>query len=270
MFMEFRQLGGSGLKVPVLSLGTGTFGGSNEFFRGWGASGVPEATRLVDVSLEAGMNMFDSADIYSDGLAEEILGHAIKGRRDKVIVSTKATFRMGSGPNDVWVLGREGHVARSIGDGNGFQIVATLSEGHGIGGSGPDDVWIFARSPTILQSNATHYDGTFTPYVTLEDPLLFDRVDNALIAIDRSGNVWDDVDGAWTVRPLNGTQTLSSAFLVSPNEAYGVIQGRIARYNGVSWAFEDIPQTFGFATGAIGGTPTDLFAVGNGGGVLRK
>jgi aryl-alcohol dehydrogenase-like predicted oxidoreductase len=99
--MEFRQLGGSGFKVPVLSLGTGTFGGGNEFFKGWGSTGVAEATRLVDVCLEAGLNMFDSADVYSNGLAEEILGKAIKGRRDRVIVSTKGTFRMGPGPNDV-------------------------------------------------------------------------------------------------------------------------------------------------------------------------
>lgn len=99
--MEFRQLGASGFKVPALSLGTGTFGGGNEFFRAWGSSDVEEATRLVDISLEAGMNMFDSADVYSAGLAEEILGQAIAGRRDQVILSTKATFRAGSGPNDV-------------------------------------------------------------------------------------------------------------------------------------------------------------------------
>jgi aryl-alcohol dehydrogenase-like predicted oxidoreductase len=99
--MEFRQLGGSGFKVPVLSLGTGTFGGTNEFFKGFGTSDVKEATRLVDISLDAGMNMFDSADIYSSGAAEEILGQAIKGRRDRVIISTKATFRAGPGPNDV-------------------------------------------------------------------------------------------------------------------------------------------------------------------------
>jgi len=99
--MEFRQLGGSGFKVPVLSLGTGTFGGGNEFFKAWGASGVAEATRLVDVCLDAGLTMFDSADIYSNGLAEEILGQAVKGRRDKVIISIKGTFRAGLGPNDV-------------------------------------------------------------------------------------------------------------------------------------------------------------------------
>jgi aryl-alcohol dehydrogenase-like predicted oxidoreductase len=99
--MEFRTLGRSGLKVPVLSFGTGTFGGGNEFFRAWGASDVAEATRLVDVCLEAGVNLFDTADIYSDGLSETILGKAIAGRRDHVLISTKATFRFGAGPNDV-------------------------------------------------------------------------------------------------------------------------------------------------------------------------
>jgi aryl-alcohol dehydrogenase-like predicted oxidoreductase len=99
--MEYRVLGASGFKVPVLSLGTGTFGGGGEFFKAWGATDVAEATRLVDVSLEAGLNMFDSADVYSAGAAEEILGQAIKGRRDSVIISTKGTFRSGPGPNDV-------------------------------------------------------------------------------------------------------------------------------------------------------------------------
>jgi len=97
--MEYRQLGG--LKVPVLSFGTGTFGGNNEFFKAWGASGVEEATRLVDVCLDAGLNFFDTADIYSYGLAEEIISKAIASRRDRVLISTKATFPMGDGPNDV-------------------------------------------------------------------------------------------------------------------------------------------------------------------------
>jgi aryl-alcohol dehydrogenase-like predicted oxidoreductase len=99
--MEYRQLGGSGFKVPVLCLGTGTFGGSNEFFKAWGAVGVGDATRLVDICLEAGLNFFDSADTYSEGAAEEVLGAAIKGRRDQALISTKATFRSGAGPNDV-------------------------------------------------------------------------------------------------------------------------------------------------------------------------
>jgi aryl-alcohol dehydrogenase-like predicted oxidoreductase len=98
--MEHRLLGGSGLKVPVLSFGTGTFGGSTEFFKAWGASDVSEATRLVDICLEAGLTMFDSADVYSSGAAEEILGQAIRGRRDRVLISTKAGFRTSPDPND--------------------------------------------------------------------------------------------------------------------------------------------------------------------------
>lgn len=98
--MEYRQLGRSGLKVPVLSFGTGTFGGSNEFFGRWGKTDVAEATLLVDLCLDAGVNFFDTADVYSRGASEEILGQAIKGRRDQVLISTKGTFTMGDGPND--------------------------------------------------------------------------------------------------------------------------------------------------------------------------
>jgi aryl-alcohol dehydrogenase-like predicted oxidoreductase len=101
VMMEYRFLGGSGLKVPVLTLGTGTFGGNTEFFKAWGNAGVEEARRLVDIALESGLNMFDSADIYSDGQAEEILGKALAGRRDQVLISTKATFRWGDGPNEI-------------------------------------------------------------------------------------------------------------------------------------------------------------------------
>ncbi|HZZ58324.1 MAG TPA: aldo/keto reductase [Opitutaceae bacterium] len=100
--MEYRQLGGSGLRVPVLSFGTGTFGGgSSAFFKAWGTTEGAEATRLVDLCLEAGVNLFDSADGYSAGRSEEVLGQAIRGRRDRVLISTKATFRSGEGPNDV-------------------------------------------------------------------------------------------------------------------------------------------------------------------------
>ena len=94
--MEFRQLGDSGLKVPALSFGTGTFGGSTEFFKAWGETDVSEATRLIQICLEAGVNMFDTADIYSNGQSEEILGAALRKAdvaRNRVLISTKATFR---------------------------------------------------------------------------------------------------------------------------------------------------------------------------------
>jgi aryl-alcohol dehydrogenase-like predicted oxidoreductase len=99
--MEYRQLGASGFKVPELSMGTGTFGGGGEFFGAWGSTTGEGARRLVDICLDAGLTMFDSADVYSAGVAEQVLGEAIAGRRDKVIISTKASFRLGDGPNDV-------------------------------------------------------------------------------------------------------------------------------------------------------------------------
>jgi aryl-alcohol dehydrogenase-like predicted oxidoreductase len=100
--MDYRYLGASGFRVPALSFGTGTFGGRGEFFSAWGATDVAEASRLIDICLDAGLCMFDSADIYSGGAAEEVLGQAIKGRpRDSLIISTKATFRASKAPNDV-------------------------------------------------------------------------------------------------------------------------------------------------------------------------
>ena len=98
--MEFRRLGRSGLKIPALSFGTGTFGGKGEFFQAWGSTDVQEAIRLIDICLEAGLNLFDTADVYSSGAAEEILGKAIAGRRQQVLISTKASFPTGNGPND--------------------------------------------------------------------------------------------------------------------------------------------------------------------------
>ena len=98
--MEYRQLGGSGLRVPVLSFGTATFGGGSEFFKAWGSTQVSEATRLVDLCLDAGVNLFDSANVYSTGLSEQIFGKAIKGKRNRILISTKATFPMSKDVND--------------------------------------------------------------------------------------------------------------------------------------------------------------------------
>lgn len=98
--MEYRNLGKSGLKVPLLSFGTGTFGGTNEFFERWGQTNVKEASRLIDVCLDRGVNFFDTANVYSQGASEEILGAALKGKRGQVIISTKGTFKMGGGVND--------------------------------------------------------------------------------------------------------------------------------------------------------------------------
>ena len=88
--MEYRLLGRSGFKVPALTFGTGTFGGKGDFFKAWGDTDIQGATRMVGICLDAGVTMFDSADVYSNGLAEEVLGHAIAGRRDQVLISTRS------------------------------------------------------------------------------------------------------------------------------------------------------------------------------------
>ncbi|WP_028348546.1 aldo/keto reductase [Bradyrhizobium murdochi] len=98
--MEYRNLGASGLKVPVLSFGAGTFGGQGPLFSAWGRSDAEEARRLIDICLDAGVTLFDTADVYSNGASEEILGAAIKGRRDKLLISTKTSLPMGDGPFD--------------------------------------------------------------------------------------------------------------------------------------------------------------------------
>jgi len=98
--MEYRQLGASGLRVPALSFGTGTFGGQGPLFSAWGQSDESEARRLIDICLDAGVTLFDTADVYSGGASEEILGTALRGRRDSVLISTKTGLPMGQGPQD--------------------------------------------------------------------------------------------------------------------------------------------------------------------------
>ncbi|MBY5536924.1 aldo/keto reductase [Rhizobium leguminosarum] len=98
--MDYRNLGASGLRVPVLSFGAGTFGGSGPLFGAWGNTDAEEARRLVDICLEAGVNLFDTADVYSAGASEEVLAQAIRGRRDAVLISTKTALPMGEGPQD--------------------------------------------------------------------------------------------------------------------------------------------------------------------------
>src|SRR5215211_8029221 len=97
--MEYRQLGRSGLRVSALTLGTMTFGGGGKFAN-VGSTDVDGARRQVDMCLDAGVNLIDTANVYSDGASEEIVGQALDGRRDDVLLATKARFPMGTGPND--------------------------------------------------------------------------------------------------------------------------------------------------------------------------
>jgi aryl-alcohol dehydrogenase-like predicted oxidoreductase len=98
--VEYRRLGASGLEVPALSFGAGTFGGQGPLFSAWGDTDVAGARRMVDICLEAGVTMFDTADVYSAGASEEVLGEALEGRRDRALISTKTSLPTGDGPND--------------------------------------------------------------------------------------------------------------------------------------------------------------------------
>jgi aryl-alcohol dehydrogenase-like predicted oxidoreductase len=99
--MEQRYLGRSGFRVPALGFGAGTFGGHGPLFSAWGNTDVAGARRIVDICLDAGITLFDTADVYSNGASEQILGAALQGRRSRAIVSTKLALRSGDGPNDV-------------------------------------------------------------------------------------------------------------------------------------------------------------------------
>jgi aryl-alcohol dehydrogenase-like predicted oxidoreductase len=154
--MEYRKLGHSGLKVSVLSFGAGTFGGGNEFFKAWGETDVQEAKRIVDLNLEAGVNLFDTADVYSAGLSEEILGKAIAGKRDKLLISSKATFPMGDGPND---LGSSRyHLIRSVE--NSLRRLGTdvidIYHMHGFDAATPIDETLQTLD-TLVQSGKLRY-----------------------------------------------------------------------------------------------------------------
>ncbi|HZG26511.1 MAG TPA: aldo/keto reductase, partial [Chitinophagaceae bacterium] len=98
--MEYRLLGSSGIKIPVLSFGTATFGGGGDFFKAWGNTQLADAKKLISICLDYGVNLFDTANVYSRGMSEEILGKALEGLRNRVFISTKASFSMGDGPND--------------------------------------------------------------------------------------------------------------------------------------------------------------------------
>jgi aryl-alcohol dehydrogenase-like predicted oxidoreductase len=156
--MEYRQLGSSGLRVPALSFGTGTFGGSGPLFSAWGQSDVAEARRLVDICLEAGVTLFDTADVYSHGASEEVLGAAIKGRRDAVLVSTKTGLPMGDGPQD-WGVSRA-RLIRAVED--ALRRLDTdrvdLLQLHAYDASTPVEE-LMATLDTLIAAGKIHYAG---------------------------------------------------------------------------------------------------------------
>lgn len=156
--MEYRQLGASGLRVPILGFGTATFGGGNDFFKAWGSTQAEEATSLVNLCIDAGVNLFDTADVYSAGLSEEILGKAIKGKRNQLLISTKATFPMSQEVNDFG--SSRAHLIRSCED--SLRRLDTdhidIYHMHGFDGNTPVEETLSALN-NLIQSGKVRYIG---------------------------------------------------------------------------------------------------------------
>jgi aryl-alcohol dehydrogenase-like predicted oxidoreductase len=230
--MEYRSLGRSGLKVPALSFGTGTFGGTTELFQAWGATDVAEATRLVDICLEAGLNMFDSADIYSRGVAEEILGQAIKGRRDAVLISTKATFRTGQGPNDVG--SSRHHLTRSV-EGCLRRLgtdYIDLFQLHGFDAATPIDETLHTLNQ-LVEAGKIRYLGcsNFSGWHLMKSLATSDRYGWARYVAHQAYYSLLNRDYEWELMPLGLDQGVG-AVVWSPL-GWGRLTGRIRRGQGM-------------------------------------
>ena len=226
--MEYRMLGGSGLAVPALSFGTGTFGGGGELFKAWGATDVAEATRLVDVCLEAGLNMFDSADIYSFGAAEEILGQAIKGKRDRLLVSTKATFRSGEGPNDVG--SSRYHLVRSV-EGSLRRLGTDhidVFQLHGFDAKTPIEETVEALD-SLVRAGKVRYVGcsNFSGWHLTKSLAVADRYGWARHVVHQAYYSLIGRDYEWELMPLGIAENVSAA-VWSPL-GWGRLTGKIRR-----------------------------------------
>ncbi|HEY5818119.1 MAG TPA: aldo/keto reductase [Mesorhizobium sp.] len=226
--MEYRQLGRSGLRVPALSFGAGTFGGSGPLFGAWGSTDAAEARRMVDICLEAGVNLFDTADVYSNGASEEVLGQAIKGRRGEVLISTKTGLPMGDGPAD-WGSSRA-RLIRSVD--NALRRLGTdyidLLELHAFDASTPVEE-VLATLDGLVQSGKLRYIGVsnFSGW----------QVMKSLAASERHGlqryvanQVYYSLlgrDYEWELMPLGIDQGLGA--LVWSPLGWGRLTGKIGR-----------------------------------------
>ncbi|MCC6697105.1 MAG: aldo/keto reductase [Candidatus Hydrogenedentes bacterium] len=226
--MEYRSLGRSGLMVPALSFGTGTFGDENSRFKAFGTNGPAEATRLVDICLDAGINMFDSADVYSEGAAERILGHAIKGRREAVLISTKATFRAGQGPNDVG--SSRHHLTRSI-EGSLRRLgtdYIDLFQLHGFDAATPIEETL-ATLDTMVRSGKVRYIGcsNFSGWHLMKSLAVSDRFGLTRYVAHQVYYSLVGRDYEWELMPLAKDQGVG-AVVWSPL-GWGRLTGKIRR-----------------------------------------
>lgn len=227
--MEYRRLGASGFNVPALSFGAGTFGGKGEFFQAWGSSDAIEARRLVDICLEAGINMFDTADIYSAGNSEEVLGAAIKGRpRAKLILSTKATFRSGAGANDVG--SSRHHLIRAVEDALvrlGTDYI-DLFQLHGFDARTPAEE-VLSTLDTIVRAGKIRYVGVsnFSGWHLMKSLATAERYGYPRYVANQTFYSLVGRDYEWELMPLGLDQGVG-AVVWSPL-GWGRLTGRIRR-----------------------------------------
>ena len=226
--MEFRRLGGSGLKVPVLSFGTATFGGKGELFKAFGTTDLPEAKRLISICLEHGVNMFDSADMYSRGAAEEILGQAIKGRRNEVLISTKGTFPMGEGPNECG--SSRYHLTKTIND--SLRRLGTdyidLYQLHGFDATTPVEETL-ATLDDFVRAGKIRYIGcsNFSGWHLMKSLATSDRLGLTRYVAHQAYYSLIGRDYEWELMPLAADQGVSA--LVWSPLGWGRLTGKISR-----------------------------------------
>ncbi|WP_064682683.1 aldo/keto reductase [Rhizobium bangladeshense] len=226
--MEYRNLGASGLRVPVLSFGAGTFGGSGPLFGAWGNTDAEEARRLVDICLEAGVNLFDTADVYSAGASEEVLGQAIRGRRDAVLISTKTALPTGEGPQD-WGTSRARLIRATE---NALRRLGTdyidLLQLHAFDGSTPVDE-VLATLDGLIASGKIRYIGAsnFAGWELMKSLAAAERHGHPRYVAHQVYYSLAGRDYEWELMPLGADQGVGA--LVWSPLAWGRLTGKIRR-----------------------------------------
>ncbi|MFF2142953.1 aldo/keto reductase [Kitasatospora sp. NPDC058190] len=226
--MEWRRLGASGLKVPVLGLGTGTFGGRGPLFGAWGTTDVQEARRLLDIAIDAGVTLFDTADVYSDGASEEVLGQAVRGRRDQVLISTKAGLPLGDGPQDAGTS--RARLTRSVDD--ALRRLRThyldLFQLHAYDAGTPIEE-VLATLEDLVRAGKIRYTGVsnFSGWQLMKSLALADRCGRPRYAAHQVYYSLVGRDYEWELMPLAREEGVGA--LVWSPLGWGRLTGRIRR-----------------------------------------
>ncbi|KEC73769.1 UNVERIFIED_ORG: aryl-alcohol dehydrogenase-like predicted oxidoreductase [Rhizobium esperanzae] len=226
--MEYRNLGASGLRVPVLSFGAGTFGGKGPLFGAWGNTDAEEARRLVDICLEAGVNLFDTADVYSAGASEEVLGQAIRGRRDAVLISTKTALPTGEGPQD-WGTSRARLIRATE---EGLRRLGTdyidLLQLHAFDASTPIEE-VLATLDGLIASGKIRYIGVsnFAGWELMKSLAVAERHGHPRYVAHQVYYSLAGRDYEWELMPLGADQGVGA--LVWSPLAWGRLTGKIRR-----------------------------------------